>query len=121
MKQGNTHAAAGRFRKRIELQEAMIELNDAREPVATWKTFASRWANIGASQSDTEWVRGQLRSTTNYTVELRHDSTTAGIHTKHRIRYDGRELQIVGVINVGERNRIVRLTCAENITEPVDD
>jgi hypothetical protein len=27
-------------------------------------------------------------------------------------------LQIVGVVNLEERKRIIRLTCAENITEP---
>jgi SPP1 family predicted phage head-tail adaptor len=118
MKSGNVHTAAGQFRKRVELQRAEIELNDAREPIATWTTFARRWARIAASESATEWIRGQLRSTTTYGVELRHDATTQTISTKDRVRYDGRELQIVGIINVGERDRVVRLTCAENITEP---
>jgi SPP1 family predicted phage head-tail adaptor len=118
MRMGSTHAAAGKFRNRVDIQEAKIELNDAREPVATWRTIARRWASVVPSESGTEWVRGQLRSTTTYTVRLRYDDKTAAITTKHRIRYDGRELQIVGVVNLEERKRIIRLTCAENITEP---
>jgi SPP1 family predicted phage head-tail adaptor len=121
MRMGSNHASAGEFRNRVEVQSATITLNDAREPIPTWKTFARRWASVVPAESSTEWVRGQLRSTTTYTVRLRHDPTTASITTKHRVRFGGRELQIVGVVNLAERNRIVRLTCSENITEPDDD
>jgi SPP1 family predicted phage head-tail adaptor len=117
VKASGARTAAGRLRHRVELQSATTTLNAAREPIPTWTTYARRWAHIAPTGSGTEWTRGQLRVTTTYTVTLRHDRESAGLTTKHRLTYGDRVFSVVGVVNPGERDRLVSLTCTEDVTE----
>lgn len=112
-----TATKAGKFRHRVALQSATTALNAAREVVATWGTYAMRWASLAPTGSGTEWTRGQLRVTTTYTVLLRYDAVTADVTTKHRLLYGDRVFSIVGVVNPGERDRLIELTCTEDVTE----
>ncbi len=52
----------------------------------------------------------QVNSDLTHVLRLRH---YAGLTTSHRILLEGRALNILAVVNVGERNRELLVTCKE--------
>ena len=104
---------AGRLRERI-----VIERPTAGNPTAsgerpdTWSTFATRWAEVVPSGGREFVAAQQVRAEMSHLLRLRYLS---GVTTAMRVKLGNRYLYIVAVENVFEREREIRLTCAEEV------
>lgn len=105
---------AGHNRKRITIQHEVVTRDTVGGEVKTWTTFATVYAEVGASPSiiDEQFITNadQLQARTFLRVKMRWLS---GVSVKHRISLDGRTLQVHSVGDPDGRKRELRLVVSE--------
>lgn len=107
----------GRINKRIELQREVSDPTAHGQPDGTWQTYARRWAGFepgGVSETFTG-QENQARAVVRFVV--RRDSGTEGVNAAHRVVYDGRVFDILGVSEIGERNDQYNIAALERVHE----
>lgn len=104
---------AGRLRHRVVIQQPTAgAANDYGETADTWSTFATVWSEI-VPQSAREYQQAQtLRGDMTHLIKIRWYN---GVTIQMRVVYKSRNLNIVSVINVGERDREMQLICVEEV------
>jgi SPP1 family predicted phage head-tail adaptor len=102
------------MRTRIELQSNDATDTRLAEKRANWQTFARCWAEFEPLESR-EYTAGTEQRVSDVTqlVKLRWHRAVAGVTAAHRVKVGERILDIDGVINPGQRNRELHLTCRE--------
>ncbi len=102
----------GRLRHRIDIQEEVESQSGTGEVTHTWQHFATVWASI-EPQKMTEGISAeQLSAEAVLRVRIRY---RAGITTDHRVLYCTRGLEIMQVIDPGERHTELELLCREAV------
>lgn len=103
---------AGQLRHRIEIQrQAGTDQNDHGEyQPEDWRTVFTRWGAVEPiSARESEFAKG-FAATVSHRVRIRH---TDDVEPHHRVRHDGRNFAINGIVNVDERGRETHLYCTE--------
>ncbi len=102
---------AGRLRHRIELQRQTETTDETGQTNESWQTYARPWAEI-IPLSEREYL-----SQSGDRAELTHRVTircrTPLPAPRDRVKHGDRLFDIVGVVNVDERNRFLNLRCTE--------
>src|SRR5688500_7392149 len=100
---------AGQLRDRVQFQSATKTRNAAGEAVLTWTTYWTCWAYVQPTSGIDDLVDGNKVVQRMYRVFIRH--TDSDITPQHRIVIvkDDRVLNITAVVNVHERDRMIRL------------
>ena len=105
---------AGLLRKRVSLQE-LVKLPDGGGGFSTeWVEFARAWAYIKPLSGTESLVGMQLEDSISHDIMMRYRSA---LRAKHRVVYDGREFNIISVINVEERDKWSQLRCQEGTAQ----
>jgi SPP1 family predicted phage head-tail adaptor len=105
---------AGALRHRVTVKQRTITQNSIGEPVKTWSDYLSANANIEPLRGK-EFIEGiASQSQVTHKVRLRYRT---GIVPTMRVYFCGRMMEIMYVINVGERNREINLFCKELFTD----
>jgi len=104
---------SGRLRHRVTVQRNTPTRGDAGGRVDNWADLATVWASIWPLAGK-EAVQGRAENAeVTHRVQLRWQSSLADLSPRDRLIFAGRVLEIVGVVNVGERNRELELLCRE--------
>jgi len=100
-----------KLRHRITLQKPSgVTKNTLGEDVPTYGDFATIWANVEPMTGREYQEAQKIRAETTYRVTIRY---LAGLSTDMRIIYGGRELEIVSILNIGERNVQMQIVASE--------
>jgi len=105
---------AGDRRHRVTIARRSSRTDGSMESVATWTPTEKRWAQIRPLSARELLLLGDSQNI----EEVTHTITmnfTKNISHKDRILYHGRTFEISGIINVGELDRELQLTCIERI------
>ncbi len=75
-----------------------------------WTEFFPVWCNIQPLRGNETYVSAEKHATATHQVTLRYKN---GINPKMRLIVRGRTFEILSVINVGERDKMMQLTVEE--------
>lgn len=104
---------AGRLRHRVEVFQPVETENTNGEDVVSWQSLLHCWAEIGPLKGGERMLGREVSHEVSHQIDMRYGARTRRITPSMRIHYKGREFQIEGVINVGERNEMLRFYCIE--------
>ena len=76
-----------------------------------WSEFCKVYANINPLRGDEKYVSAEKHATATHQVTVRYRQ---GINPKMRLTLRGRTFEIVSVINVGERDKMMQLIVEED-------
>ncbi len=103
----------GDLNQKIDIQKRSTTQDQFGQQTDSWTTIASPWCSVqtfGAQES----VQGSVEvSTYKYKFRLRFDSALERIRNNHRVLFKGRELDIIGVENLHEKDVELIITALE--------
>ena len=102
---------AGSLRERVTVQQASESRNALGETVLSWATFAERWASVEGVSSRESLAYGQQQISVSHRVRLRY---LAGLTQSMRIVWRGRTLEIVSLLEHGNRSEH-EIICQEGV------
>jgi SPP1 family predicted phage head-tail adaptor len=100
----------GKLRHQVYLQSSTATANEFGENIPTWSTYATVWAEIKPLQGRELENAQQISEKCDYEVFIRYNSS---VLATHRIVYGTRTFEINAVLNLEERNEILKLICTE--------
>ncbi|MFN3584839.1 phage head closure protein [Phenylobacterium sp.] len=93
----------GELDRRVTLLYATTEPNGLGEEVETWRTLATVWASYSPT-SDGERVRAaEVAAVIEARFRIRWSRSLTALTPKNRLRFEGREFNIIGVKEIGRR------------------
>jgi len=99
----------GDLRHRIELQAPTDYTDEFGQPVRTWTTYNTIWAQVSASGIGESVSGAQLSASESYAILCRYN---AAIKTNHRILFGEKVLNIVGPPRDLDGTRVALLIAA---------
>lgn len=105
----------GKLDRRISIEKPTESVNDFGERIVSWSVAFSMWASLTIRKSGSfeKIVDGYETSVQMVEFTIRHSSDAVTINNGHRVKYDGKTLNIVAVHEL-ERGVDIRLIC-ENV------
>jgi SPP1 family predicted phage head-tail adaptor len=101
----------GKLRERITVEQAAEARNSLGETVLSWATFAERWASVEGVSSREALELGRVEVSISHRVRLRY---LDGMTQNMRIVWRGRTLEIVSLLEYGNRSEHVAI-CQESV------
>lgn len=98
---------AGNLRNRIVIQANTPSDNAFGEPVVSWSTLATVWAEVETMNGAEALASGAERTSSPVVFVMRHRSD---VTTDKRISWDNGTYDIESVENVAGRNKLLRVT-----------
>lgn len=115
-------SGAGILDRRITIQRATVARNGFNEPIETWGTLATVFANK-ADASASESYRAQevgAQITTRFTI--RWSGTVSDVNARDRITFGARVYNITGAREkTGTRNRWIEIDCVAREDSAAED
>ena len=107
----NGNPDIGTLRHRLILEKPVAGVSDgAGGETVAWEPVAEIWAAVEPAGTGYGLHAGRLREEISHRVQIRfHDDVLAGM----RFRFGERILNIVGAVNISERNEFLLLPCRE--------
>lgn len=102
---------AGSLRHIVTLQKFIETRNNYGESEQAWSEVSVLRANIKPVSGREYFAADQVNSEVTTSVVIRYRSD---VSVKDRLVFKGRTLEIVSVINVGERSRWLEIKCKES-------
>lgn len=96
----------GRLDRRIELQSPTVAQNTYGEPITTWATIATVWAEMIENRGQERFTENQYLSQADKVFRVRWSDYSVQMTTKHRVVHDGRNHDVVHVQEIGRREGI---------------
>jgi len=103
---------AGLLNKRISIQERVETQDSFGEAKPTWTEVLSTFASIYPVRGTERYMSMEKHATATHEINIRF---TELISPKHRIVYQGRAFDVVSVLNLGERNKQLKIIAKENV------
>jgi SPP1 family predicted phage head-tail adaptor len=105
---------AGRLRHRVTIEAvSLVPASAFNDQTETWSEVATVWAHVEPVRAR-ETIEGQRQiGEITHTVRMRCPSPGATPTSAMRLKFEGRTLNIVSVVNVGERDREFECVCQE--------
>jgi SPP1 family predicted phage head-tail adaptor len=100
---------AGALDARVAILRATSTPNALNEPVDTWSTLATVWADARPVSDGERWAAGQTLADQAVRFTVRWSTMAASITPKDRLLYQGRTYDIQGIKNLG-RNSLREIT-----------
>lgn len=102
----------GQFKQRIVIERATQAKNAIGELVPTWATFVTVWAAVEPATGNTYYAAKQADSKADGRIRIRYRND---IKPTMRVKFDGRYLAILSVINPQESKKETHLIYTENL------
>lgn len=97
----------GKLNKRITIRRAGAATRNAlNEPIASWSDFGSFMAEQIDQRPTESWKAGQTAAQAERAWRIRWSDRAATITPRDRLVCDGREFEIIGVMEIGRRAAI---------------
>lgn len=93
---------AGKLDRRLIIQRKSITYSDSGEPIETWATLATVWAQARPNRGDERFSVRQLVGTAVMTFLIRYRSDLA-LTVEDRLSYDGKTWDIADLRELGRR------------------
>ena len=101
----------GGLDRRIKIQSYTTNTNPYGELLEVWTDLDEVWAQIERKPTATEKNSSeQMVSVNSVVFIIRYSSTTKTIKPHHRVKYDNKYYNILGVHEVGRQDRIRLIT-----------
>lgn len=101
----------GALDRRIVLQRPSSTTNDYGERIVTWLTYATIWAAIDRKPGATERISGeQMLSFQQVIFSIRYSTTVSILEASHRVSYDNKVYNVLGVQEVGRQEQLRVIT-----------
>lgn len=101
---------AGRLRHRVTLQSRSLTNDSFNQPIESWSDVGTYWAAVEPLTGREAERARQIKADASHRVVMRR---VAAISPEQRLRFEGRTLDIVEVLDLDERGRTLHLTCSE--------
>ncbi len=101
----------GRLYNPVTIQESTETQSASGEPTQAWVKKYDVWSSVQQMSGQELFQADQVTPGATHKVKMRH---CEGITTKMRVLFGTRELYIVSVNNVDERDTMLILICKEN-------
>jgi SPP1 family predicted phage head-tail adaptor len=103
---------AGELRQRITLERPTITRDTSGAEIQTWGTFATVWASKKHKTSREFYAAQKVNAeiTDLFTIRYR-----AGVTTRMRVSFDGKDYDILGADDPDGRRRELQVLCREVI------
>jgi len=92
---------AGKLRERVTVQIASGATNTLGETVLTWNNSSAVWASVEGVSAREALISGQQETTVSHRVRLRY---LPGLTSQHRFSWRSRTLEIVSLLEHGNRS-----------------
>lgn len=104
---------AGKLRHEVTLSSAPSGTSGQDEygqPATTFTTYTTTYARIRPLRGDELMLAQQVHAELTHEVTLRHNSN---VTNTDRITFGSRTLEVVGIVDMEEKGRELRLSCKE--------
>jgi SPP1 family predicted phage head-tail adaptor len=106
----------GKSDRRIIVQRATVTTNGYGEPVSSWATLITIWAELLKQTGLAERIQSDQDSATKMlSFKVRRSTDSRGVTTDDRITYDGLTYDIHGIEEVGRTELIFHGTLIDTI------
>lgn len=102
----------GKLRHRVTLQKQINTQNDYGAFVTTWQDIATVWAEIKPISGREYFEANQVHSEVTTQIWLRYRD---GIEPTMRVAHNGKQYEIVSVLNYQGLNKTLQLMCKEKL------
>lgn len=102
----------GKLRHRITLQRQIHAQNDYGAVVTTWQGIATVWAEIKPISGREYFEASQVQSEVTTQIWIRYRD---GIEPTMRVAHNGKQYEIVSVLNYQGLNKTLQLMCKEKL------
>lgn len=106
----------GKLRHRVEIQRKEVQTDELLQQTEVWATYATVWASVRPIKGREYIAVKQVNAEISVVITMRYVS---GITPEMRVLFGSRVFEIVSVINVDERNRVLELMCKEVVADDV--
>ena len=103
--------SAGLLRHRISIEAYSTAKNGRGEDISQWATHAQRWADVTPLSGREAERAKQIEAEATWKITLRYDPT---IQPDHRIKFDGRTLDILSIIDTDYQHRELQILAKEH-------
>ena len=103
---------AGTLSKLLSIEKRVEVQDDYGEAKPTWTEVAKVYGSIYPVRGTERYMSMEKHATATHEINIRFTKT---ISAKHRIVYDGREFDILSVLNVAERNKQMKIIAKESV------
>ncbi len=103
---------AGKLKTKILIEQVTETANEYGEPIKTWSTFATAWAEIRPLIGREYYTAKQIDAEISAEICIRY---IPGITPKMRINNNGQLFNIKSVINPQNANKEIVLKVTENV------
>lgn len=101
----------GRMRHRVQIQARSTAQDAAGQPVETWTTTATVWADVRPVSGREHWPESGERAELTHEISMRYGPT---VTPKHRIVFGTRTFDIEHVFVKDERDRFLDIKVVEH-------
>lgn len=113
---------SGQLRRRVQLQASTDTADSLGQPIPSWSTIATYWAQIKPLRGREDVNAQQKKPEVSHRVTMRYTGRDQPILATHRFLYVdpitavNRYLKIIDVLNVDEMNRTYEIDCQEIVS-----
>lgn len=100
----------GNYRHKITIQERLTGQDSYGAPMESWTDLATAWASIEPLSGRELYAAQELNSEINVRIKMRY---RPGVLSSMRILYGTRIFDILAVVDIEERHRVLELLCKE--------
>lgn len=112
------NTAMGAMRHQVVIQQATETGDGMGGQVRSWGEFATVWCAITPASGREVYQYGQVAASVSHTITMRH---IAGVVPSMRVLYGTRVFAVNAVVNMGERDRFLRLAVTEHRAASADE
>lgn len=104
----------GELRRQVQIQQRNSTQDSFGQRVQTWATVATTWADIQPLSGRELETAQAVRSEVTHTVVIRY---RPGVTAAMRVVYQGRYFNVLSVIDVDTRHKVMQLLCSEGLND----
>jgi SPP1 family predicted phage head-tail adaptor len=102
----------GSLRHLVSIERGVETKNEFGETVAEWQELTKAYAFISPVRGDEKYMSAEKHAEVSHSISMRYIDS---ISPKDRIVYGGRVFDIEAVLNLGERNRQLKILAREQV------
>ena len=102
----------GKFRQKIKIFEITRTPDGIGGHTTDEDLIHDVWGDLKPANAHEIWKADQLRQKVTHILNTRFISN---LKTEMRIKYDGRDFDIIGIVDLDERKRFLKLTLEEGL------
>ncbi len=105
---------AGKLRNLLEFQQNYRDKRTrANQPIDNWQTYFKCKGYIRPLSATERDQSTQIEALLTHQIQIRYPGRSVDIQHEHRVKFGRRTFQILGILNIDERNRVLQIEVRE--------